>query len=95
MVWLLYRDLYKLWRLTNFSADSTYLCKVNFDLSDIPQKEFHCVKGPKKSMFKHSKYCEANVEIRITMVATDLRFQVCFNGKEYGSSHVKIDWDSL
>lgn len=59
-------------------ADTTYLCKVKFDLSDIPVEQFDFCKGPMKRVFRQSKYCKAKVKIRVTMVATDLRFQVWF-----------------
>lgn len=75
-------------------ADASYVCRINFNLTDLGLDKLEIKKGPSKGLLKlkHQKYYRATYETRVIIGAADLKIEAWFNGKQYGEEYVSVDW---
>ena len=76
-----------------YLADAEYLCRVDFNVTDLGMAAFDVMRGPRKGCLQpREKFYRAHFEVKMIMGATDVRFEAWNKGVKYGDNHVTIDW---
>ena len=75
-------------------ADAQYVCRINYDLSQLALDKFESRKGLWENglKFKDRHYYRFNHTLNFIVGAADLRFEVWDNGVLYGEEVVNVEW---
>ena len=82
------------WKADMLLADAQYVCRINYDLSQLSLNQFQLKKGlwENGSKVKNGKYYRAKQTIKVIVDAADLRFEVWYDGVRYGDKVVTVEW---
>ncbi|KAK3172740.1 hypothetical protein OEA41_006064 [Lepraria neglecta] len=80
--------------INTLNADASSVCRIKYDLSNVPLDQFEMKKGPSEKLkFNGQPYYNIHHEAKITVGPADLKFEIWYKGAQYGKDNIAVEWD--